>query len=258
MKRIPIQIRIPIIFDKQYDCPFENPFGYIYLVTNKVNQHMYVGKHEFHKPYLDEAYKGSGKRLISAYSSSKYSEEDFETIILQWIGTNNRDLNKAEVFWIDVMGTYKFPQHYNESAGGDGFQGGKKHPYFSTPRDEETRNKISLSVKNYVAKHLNRNINTKGLIHGGNRKGYTPSLETIEKIRRNMPNHSGINNPMYGRVGGTHPRAKAVIQLSLNNEFIRRYECIKQVSEFGFDRNIVSDCCRKLRKSYKNYIWTYE
>lgn len=42
MKREPIQLRVPIISDKQNCCPYEEPFGYIYKITNKVNGNYYI------------------------------------------------------------------------------------------------------------------------------------------------------------------------------------------------------------------------
>ena len=83
MKRTPIQIRVPIISDKRNCCNFR-PFGYIYLVTNKVNGHMYVGQHQYNQPHIDYSYKGSGKQLLSAYSIPKYNGlKDFSMIVLQ-------------------------------------------------------------------------------------------------------------------------------------------------------------------------------
>ena len=61
-------LRRPIISDKQNCCQFEVPFGYIYLVRNKLNDKVYVGKHTYHKPKLDPNYKGGGKLLKKGIS----------------------------------------------------------------------------------------------------------------------------------------------------------------------------------------------
>jgi hypothetical protein len=53
--------------------------GYIYKITNTVNNHIYIGKHQFDKPYIDKNYKGSGSALLEAYK--KYGIDNFEMIV---------------------------------------------------------------------------------------------------------------------------------------------------------------------------------
>lgn len=118
-KRTPIQSRVPIILDKQNNCPYKEPFGYIYKIINRVNGHYYIGKHEFHYPWLDKSYRGSGRKLRSAYR--KHGIENFETSIIEWTNKDNSELNNLEIYWIDIFGAYIFPQHYNLTEGGDGF-----------------------------------------------------------------------------------------------------------------------------------------
>ena len=124
MKREPIFLREPIVFDKQGSCPFDVPYGYIYKYTNKINGHYYIGKHTFDKPEIDKTYWGSGtEHLQNAYD--KYGKENFDREILLWLGDGtdeelHNQLNIFEIEFIDAFHAYENPVHYNETPGGDG------------------------------------------------------------------------------------------------------------------------------------------
>lgn len=218
-KRVPIQLRVPIISDKQYCCPYEEPFGYIYLVTNKVNGHMYVGKHEWHKPSIDMSYWGSGVRLIKAYNSPKYDKnKDFEITIIQWINSgvgSLEELNAAEVFWIDIFGTFKFPFHYNSTEGGEGTSGckpsqetiklwkeqrtGSGNPMYGKHHSDEQKEKWSLDRKGKMSGESHP-------MYGVHRCGESAPMygkhHSEESKAKNRESHlgklAGRNNPNYG------------------------------------------------------------
>ena len=69
----------------------------------------------------------------------------------------------------------------------------------------------------------------------------------------------GEKNPMYGIKGKNNPSSKKVIQYSLNGEFIKKWDCVREAGE---ELNIfpqhISRVCRGKRKSAKGYIWRYE
>lgn len=51
-------------------------YGYIYLITNKINGKQYVGKHKYNKPELDPNYITSG--IIINEAIEKYSLDNFK------------------------------------------------------------------------------------------------------------------------------------------------------------------------------------
>jgi hypothetical protein len=81
----------------------ENPFGFIYLITNNVNQRQYIGKKQCvsrvkrkplkgktrnridHKESDWKTYTGSSKELNE--DISKYGKENFTFEILEWCGS---------------------------------------------------------------------------------------------------------------------------------------------------------------------------
>lgn len=227
MKRVPIQLRIPIVFDKQHCCPYEKPFGYVYLIRNKVNGHFYIGKHEFNKPRLDLSYKGSGVALNSAYL--QYGRENFETIILEWTDKDNSKLCEIEKYWIDMYGSYKFPQHYNLTEGGGGISG--------LVFTEESRKKMS---QNHPDMSGDKNPNY------GNRWTDEQKRDLSKKLSGHTRSQ-GTKNAM----------ARAVVQVTLDCRIVRIYDYINEAVPYGFNSTCISECCNNIQMVHKNYRWFY-
>lgn len=91
-------------------------YGYIYLRKNIITQKLYVGKHKYNFPELDETYRGSGKLLQCALD--KYGEENF-TYELVDIAESLSELNELEKLYIKLFDC-QAPKGYNISLGGDG------------------------------------------------------------------------------------------------------------------------------------------
>lgn len=286
--RTPIQVRVPIISDKQNCCPYERPFGYIYLVTNLINGHMYIGKHEFHHPWLDKSYQGSGIRLWRAYK--KYGMKNFDTIILEWTDKNNDELNRLETYWIEVFGVFNFSFHYNLTEGGDGASfPGESNPMYNNHRFAGENNPNYGKLCTEFCKEQTRKANT----------GRKDTLETTEKRRNShlgeknsMYNKgykiSGIHNPNYGKhlsdehklkiskarkgrftgednpnygngykiSGKNNPRAISVLQLSLNGEVLREFSTMREASKFiGKSEAGIYDCCNGKQRTCGGFRW---
>lgn len=77
--------------------------------------------------------------------------------------------------------------------------------------------------------------------------------------------NSGKNNPMYGTIspmrgkcGIQNTNSKPVIQLTLDGKFIREFECISQVKDYGFSTSCVSDVCRGKFKQHKGFVFKFK
>lgn len=147
------------------------PFGYIYKITNKLNNKIYIGKRE--KPYFDKNYWGSGKYLINAYK--KYGKENFIREIICWCPTKEI-LWEKEKYYIKKYNTQDKNIGYNIGRGGEGGQ----------PHTLEWREKHSGA--------------------GNGRYGKPVSLETRQKIsEKNLGRGLGVKNPNKGRPGKKKP-----------------------------------------------------
>lgn len=59
--------------------------------------------------------------------------------------------------------------------------------------------------------------------------------------------------------GDLNKNSKPVIQLNLNGEFVKRWECLRQIDrETDFCRVSVANCCKGKHEAYKGFKWVFE
>ena len=79
------------------------------------------------------------------------------------------------------------------------------------------------------------------------------SEESKRKISENM---KGEKNIWWGVTGSKHPRSIPVIQLTLDGNYVREWECAREPSKV-FGCHII-DCCRGHRNQCGGYKWKYK
>lgn len=193
----------------------------IYLITNHVNNKIYIGKTEHKNPekyyeyHLNRALLDDKNRdfynkpLYRAIR--KYGKNSFSFQIIDMADTRS-ELNEKEIFYIDKYNSFS-GDGYNITKGGDGGDTMSKHPnkkdiykrsadtfkrrkrgwkYLEYP--DKTKQQISKSLckyrKNNPMTEEQKNKISESL------RGRVFSDDTIEKLRiANI----GENNPMYGK-----------------------------------------------------------
>lgn len=112
--------------------------GTIYLIENTINGHKYVGqtrlklKRRLHHHYL-ESKRFTQRPLYRAIN--KYGIGKFKVSILE--KCDIEELDDKERHWISKLNTFKDPQHYNCTDGGEG-----------SVISEDTKERISKVMKN--------------------------------------------------------------------------------------------------------------
>lgn len=92
----------------------------IYLITNKINGHMYVGQ----SSDIEERWKSHIKKskskdaLIVDKAINKYGSENFSLQIITKLPNIKSVKDKHEKYWIKFYNTYENPNHYNQDDGG--------------------------------------------------------------------------------------------------------------------------------------------
>ena len=138
-------------------------YNYIYLITNKINGKIYIGKHSTDK--LNDGYMGSGKLIKNAIQ--KYGLENFTKEYLAFCDTEEK-LNWLECFYIKKYNAKECG--YNLTDGGEGMLNpkleirqkisnaskGEKNPNFGKHWSEETKRKISISQQKNNPKRLSK------------------------------------------------------------------------------------------------------
>lgn len=173
-------------------------YGYVYKMTNKLNNKIYVGKRK--SAIFDEQYWGGGKIIAAAVR--KYGKENFDREILEWC-ESKQQLEERERFWITELHARDLNIGYNLAEGGEGgitYSGenprkGKRmsdearhnmsvsHKGLSP--SEETRYKMSISHTEYWKSHPEQIAYYKEYFkENSSRKGKHHSAETIEIIRQ--------------------------------------------------------------------------
>lgn len=155
-------------------------FNYIYLITNKINGKIYIGKHSTND--LNDDYYGSG--VLIKRSIQKYGIENFTKEYLAFCDTEEK-LNWFEKFYIKK---YKAREvGYNLTDGGEGGSPmkGKHHSI-------KTKEKMRLShigQQSFLGKHLTNEHKqhiSQSMKGKQNTLGKLHSDETKQKIRESL------------------------------------------------------------------------
>lgn len=157
-----------------------NKTSYIYLITNKINNHKYVGQTiDPHKRWLEHCRKSNNSCVIDK-AINKYGKENFSFEILEECKTS--DANEREIFWIEYYNTYKNKEDYNCHIGGK-MQNKENNPMYGKKGFDSPLSKITkeLSESIYNDRLQNKNLTIYDLS-----EKYRINTTTISKILRGI------------------------------------------------------------------------
>ena len=241
--------------------------GYIYKITNKVNNNCYIGqtKTSINKRFIShkceskrERYNTPLYRAMKKYGVDKFVISELEKITNESKEELSEMLNDLEIDYIE-----KLKPAYNAAPGGLGSTGvpwteerkekfkklmsGENNPNFGKPLSEETKQKLSESLKGRVISEETRKKTSQTM------KGVPKNEETRKKMKEAA--NKRTNKPPTGK---DHHNAKSVNQFDLEGNFIKTFESIHQAAnELSIQVNGICLCCKGRLKKSGGYIWKY-
>ena len=215
---------------------------YIYKVTNKINNKIYVG---LSTKSIDDKYYGSGKLINKALK--KYGIENFTKEVIEEC-INVDDLVKAEIKWISFYNSCDRNSGYNISPGGDKNPDKQRKPIYKYDIDGTLLN-VFDSIEHGVNEINDRNLYRNSVINSRPVKGfwYSKESKTSEEIQRKHNDYL------------TAKRLRSVIAATKrweNTEYRDKMtENIKTVRTLVTNHTKSEETKKKISDSLKNKKW---
>lgn len=218
--------------------------GFIYKITNKINNKSYIGKtlltpEKRFKEHISDSKKDRCKNRPLYRAFNKYGVNNFSLETIE--ECNNSILSDRESYWIEYYNTYK--KGYNATLGGDGKQyidEGKVIKLYT----------VNLNVTK-TAKQLNISSDTVRQILKSNHINIKPS-QTINKEKFLILDNISIC--MFDRNG-------RCLQIFKNMQDAMNFIKIHQLCKDGTSDRRIRNCIKKVldknRKTAYGHIWEY-
>lgn len=203
---------------------------YIYQITNKINNKIYVGKtlrtiEERWKEHCKEFNKPRNEKRPLYDAMQKYGIVNFSIEPLEEVTVFN--INEKEQYWIELLGSFKYG--YNATKGGDG----KHYADYDLIYKLFNEGKNNLEIQNIT--NYDRATVTKALELQG--------VSQEERLKR-----------------GRQTIEKSVIMIDKNTEeYIKIFPSINKAYQFLNKQHSghIASVCNGKRKTAYGYKWKY-
>ena len=272
--------------------------GYIYKITNKINNKIYVGKtvttianRWLH--HLDDYKKFDWHlyRAMRKYGIENFTIEPIEECL-------DDIINEREIYWIEKLDTFK--NGYNSTLGGEGRKQISRQEVINLWQSgksiKEIANSLSVWYTTIVDILIEQGcydkdeIQKRKQIEIANTQSnfiilqYTETGENIgrynsvhEAAEKTGIKDAAIRSAIYQKIGGggffwikegdelpnfrpikTYPKKK-IKQLTLNNEYIATFSTAAEASKAtNTNASSILKVCKKQRKTAGGYLWVYD
>jgi group I intron endonuclease len=215
--------------------------GYVYLITNTIDNKKYVGQcisSDIHERWKGHLKKSSNCRYLKhAFEKYGVSQFKFQIICICF----DEDCDKYEGEYMNKYNTIA-PNGYNlRQAGNNGFH------------NNETKEKIRATLKAFYANFTDQEKEEYAEKHRGkNNKRFGVKLSEQEKQKLSM-----LMKEQH-KLGKFTYITKPVNQYSLDNQFIAAYKSLTEAStKLNIQVPYISMCCNNVRKSAKGFIFKF-
>lgn len=209
--------------------------GYIYLITNQINNKQYVGQttQTIEKRWQEHIYSAINNcdDFYIHRAMRKYGINNFN--IKQLIQCNDDNLDEQEIFFIQKYQTYYlYNRGYNLTRGGKGTTKVNRDEIFKQWNDGKSAAEISQYFGFYI--------------------------RTITDVLK----QKGVSqDEIYSRSMkyGARFRYKRIFQYNFSGELINIYNNLDEMTKLtGYRKDYISAACRHTYTSANGYLWLYE
>lgn len=209
--------------------------GYIYLITNNINQKKYVGQTHKTVEQRWERHKYEALNELDNFyfhkAIRKYGEENFSITTLE----NCPDdlLDEKEIEYIQKYHTYYiYGTGYNLTRGGSGATKVNQAEILS----QWNQGKSAIEIARYFG-------------------FYIRTITDVLKQNNISPDEIKSRSMKYG----ARFKQKKILQYDFSGNFINCYDTLEEMSQqTGYRKDYISAACRHEYPSANNYIWIYE
>jgi len=230
----------------------------IYKITNMSNGKMYIGSSKNLTKRKREHFwslrKGNHINSYLQNAWNKYGELFFEFKIIENVKNEEELLKKEQVYMDSFKSCNRFiGYNINEYASGGGLKG-ENHPNYGKSMSEEQKEKIRNTLMGHEVSSETKYKMSKG--RTGKCCGEKNYLFGKKRTEKQRNEHS---KKMKGRyIGSSNPSSRTIVQMSLDGNFIKKYETMKDAcAEVNVFSSNICKCCKGEYKKTGGYKWMY-
>lgn len=244
------------------------PYGFIYMTTNLVNQRRYIGKKKYDKHGTWKTYLGSGTTLKRAVA--KYGAENFRRDILD-IAYSSDELNTKEQYWIDQYNAVSDRSFYNIAPGGDG--GNVRAGYTQEEYEKSESKRIAaVNAGRLRGEETSYSVLTEsdvlriiqllsdGVYLNKIAEQFGVGYSTILDIRKHRTWTHLTDGVEFGDYNHHHTGRipKAIDVFDSNGQYIATYDSARKASEaLGVGYKLISQVCRGHKRTAHGYVFRF-
>lgn len=211
--------------------------GFIYKITNKINDKVYIGKtiKTIEKRYSEHLYDSKNKDTYLHRAMRKHGKENFYIETIEEV--SNEELNDRERYWISFYKSNYSKNGYNCTSGGDG----------NVQVDIYTINKmIELWDSGLSITDISEKISFKSMTVRFYLEKYCKTFSTEEQKRR-------------GTIGNSEKHSLKILQFDLDGNYITSYSSVSEaIKKTGICRERINNCCKNLIPNVDAYQFIFE
>ena len=223
--------------------------SYIYLITNLINNHKYIGQTINLKQRWKQHCNKAHNSMTIDKAINKYGKENFSLSVLEIC--NIDDANEREIYWIAKYNTFYNTEDYNCHIGGQ-MQYGENNPMYNKKGEDCPTSKVTYEIGLTIYNDMKSN--NKQTIYDLSKR-YNLSTPIISEICK------GIHWSTLGLKDLIKDTYKTKNKLKLTNEqYLNIYQLyegghytLQQLADlYGISIAIISKVCRGKHSSTKD------